>query len=74
MSKHDGFVMTLGRHFESKEELNLKLSLIVINKKFEMKMYTSRKTLKELKCVDDKCYEISNSNFFVICQYNGFHY
>ena len=55
MSKHDGFDMTLGRHFESKEELNLKLSLIVINKKFEIKMYTSRKTLKELKCVDDKC-------------------
>ena len=77
--RHDGSDLALGQHFESKEVLNLKLSLVAINGKFEMKMHKSTKILKEVSCVDDKCLcrlcakKLPNSNFFVICQYNGFH-
>ena len=77
--RHDGSDFALGQHFESKEDLNSKLSLVAINGKFEMKTHKSTKTLKEVRCVDDKCLwrlrarKLPNSNFFVIHQYNGFH-
>ena len=53
--RHNGFDFALGQHFESKEYLNLKLSLFAINEKFEMKTHKSTKTLKEVRCVDEKC-------------------
>ena len=77
--RHDGSDFALGQHFESKEDLNLKLSLVAINGKFEMKTHKSTKTLKEVRCVDDNCLwrlrarKLPNSNFFVIRQYNGFY-
>ena len=77
--RHDGSDFVLGQYFETKEDLNLKLSLVAINGKFEMKTHKSTKILKKVRCFDDKCLwrlrarKLPNSNFFVICQYNGFH-
>lgn len=77
--RHDGFDLRVGRHFESKEELNIKLSLVAINGKFEMKVKKSIKTLKEVICVNKNCSwrvratNRSGSNFFVIRQYNVIH-
>ena len=77
--RHNGSDFALGQHFESKEALNLKLSLVAINGKFEMKTHRSTKILKEVRCVDHKCLwqlparKMPSSNFFVIHQCNGFH-
>ena len=45
-----------------------------------MKTHKSTKKFKEVRCVDDKCLwrlrarKLPNSNFFVIRQYNSFHF
>ena len=33
--RHDGFDFALGQHYERKEDLNLKLSFVAINRMFE---------------------------------------
>ncbi|EXB73701.1 hypothetical protein L484_026864 [Morus notabilis] len=77
--RHDGSDLRVGRHFKSKEELHIKLSLVAINGKFEIKVKKSTKTLKEVICVNESCLwrvravNRSGSNFFVIRQYNGIH-
>ncbi|GMN40566.1 hypothetical protein TIFTF001_009783 [Ficus carica] len=47
---NDGSDLMVGKHFDSKEELNTKLNLIAINGKFEMKVNKSTKSLKEVVC------------------------
>ncbi|GMN61570.1 hypothetical protein TIFTF001_030670 [Ficus carica] len=78
--RNDSSDLMVGKHFDSKEELNTKLNLIAINGKFEMKVKKSTKSLKEVVCVDElnclwrvRATKMPGSNFFVIRQYNGIH-
>ncbi|GMN61545.1 hypothetical protein TIFTF001_030624 [Ficus carica] len=50
--RSDDSNLMVGKHFDSKEELNMNLILVVINGKFEMKVKKSTKLLKEVVCVD----------------------
>ncbi|GMN38473.1 hypothetical protein TIFTF001_007711 [Ficus carica] len=51
--RNDGSDLMVGKHFDSKEELNTKLNLVAINGKFEMKVKKSTKSLKEVVCVEE---------------------
>ncbi|GMN60360.1 hypothetical protein TIFTF001_029449 [Ficus carica] len=51
--RNDGSDLMVGKHFDSKEELNTKLDLVAINGMFEMKVKKSTKSLKEVVCVDE---------------------
>ncbi|GMN30820.1 hypothetical protein TIFTF001_044514 [Ficus carica] len=50
--RNDGSDLMVGKHFDSKEDLNTKLNLVAINGKFETKVKKSTRTLKEVVCVD----------------------
>ncbi|GMN55802.1 hypothetical protein TIFTF001_024914 [Ficus carica] len=78
--RNDGSDLMVGKHFDSKEELNTKLNLVAINGKFKMNVKKSTKSLKEVVCVDEpnclwrvRATKMPGSNFFVIRQYNGIH-
>jgi hypothetical protein len=78
--RNDGSDLMVGKHFDSKEDLNTKLNLVAINGKFEIKVKKSTRTLKEVVCVDEpnclwrvRATKMPGSNFFVIRQYNGIH-